>query len=37
MLQRGGRERSIYKILVKWEFHAIKGLPYKRFSVVMKS
>ena len=32
LLQRGSGERSIYKILVKGEFSAIKHLLYKRFS-----
>ena len=32
LLQRSSGERSIYKILVKGEFNAIKHLLYKRFS-----
>ena len=32
MLHRGSGGRSIYKILVKGEFNAIKCLLYKRFS-----
>ena len=32
LLQKGSGKRSRYKILVKGEFNAIKGLLYKRFS-----
>ena len=32
LLQRGSGVRSIYKIVVKWKFSAIKGLLCKRFS-----
>ena len=32
LLQRGSGGKSIYKILVKGEFNAIKCLLYKRFS-----
>ena len=32
LLQKGSRGRSIYKILVKGEFRAIKHSFYKRFS-----
>ena len=35
--QRGSGGRSIYKILVKGEFNAIKCLLYKRFLLVKRS
>ena len=36
LLQRGSQGRSIYKMLVKMEFNAIKNLLYKRFSASHK-
>ena len=34
LFQRGRGGRSIYQILVKEEFNAIKSLLYKRFSAI---
>ena len=36
LLQRGSWKKSVYKILVKREFNAIKHLLYKRFSANLK-
>ena len=36
LLQNGSRSRSIYKVLVKGEFNAVKHSFYKRFLLVMR-